>query len=291
MEDNNKNPIPSVGFETMERKTFIYALIDPRDNHIRYIGKADDPVYRTFFQKHHKGSHVNEAKYSKLNTHKLNWLRSLLKVDLLPILEILDEVPKNNWQHWEKWWIATEKEKINALNLPKLTNSTEGGDGFLGKHSQKSKNKIRESLKKSEKFIESRNKLKGKIWKMSEESKQKLKIASKLRNANPEYLENWRKATKGKKRTEEQKKRISEGTKKNFNWNNFRKGREKCVEINKLKKIEKIKIFEEKFGTLIENYYNQKTPIYQIYKLLKCNKNLTYDYIKKKLKKEENYEY
>jgi hypothetical protein len=89
MEDNITNPVPSVTLETMEKKTYIYALIDPRDNHIRYIGKADDPIYRTFFQKHHKGSHINEAKYSKSNTYNLN-----LKI---PIFKIIQEIQKKEY--------------------------------------------------------------------------------------------------------------------------------------------------------------------------------------------------
>lgn len=93
--------------------TFIYALIDPRNNKIRYIGKANNP-YKRFPQ------HINEAKNS--NTKKANWIKSLIKNLIRPELLILDEVEKNNWQFWEKFYISLYKSWGFDL-----TNVTEGG--------------------------------------------------------------------------------------------------------------------------------------------------------------------
>lgn len=147
--------------------TFIYALIDPRYNIIRYIGKSNDPYSRTFGNS--KGlSHMLEANNTNRKTHKLDWLRNLIKNNLKPILEILDEVPKSEWQHWEKWWIACEKEKIKVLGLPKLTNTTSGGEWGYN----------REMAKKA---WATRRKNNGGKWYHTDETKKKIGLKNKGR--------------------------------------------------------------------------------------------------------------
>jgi len=94
-------------------KTFIYALAHPVTKEIRYIGKSNYPKRR--LQEHHC-----EYRY-KGNTHKKNWIKSLLKEGLRAELVILEECEKSNWQEREKYWISVYKER--------LTNSNEGGAG------------------------------------------------------------------------------------------------------------------------------------------------------------------
>jgi len=96
-------------------KTNIYILIDPRDNKVRYVGKANNIKERL-------RSHLNPAR--KHQIHKKNWINSLKKEKLKPIIEIIDEVPKNNWQFWETYWISQFKNWGFDL-----INYTEGGDG------------------------------------------------------------------------------------------------------------------------------------------------------------------
>lgn len=96
-------------------KTFIYTLKDPISNEIRYVGKSDNPNNRLL-------EHIKKSKYSK--TYKNNWIVSLLKKDLKPILEILDIVDLNNWGFWEKYWIS--QFRTWGFNL---TNISDGGDG------------------------------------------------------------------------------------------------------------------------------------------------------------------
>jgi len=57
--------------------TFIYALKDPTDNKVRYIGKANDPHKRY-------GDHLNSGRDK--NTHKRNWINNLRQEKLKPIL-------------------------------------------------------------------------------------------------------------------------------------------------------------------------------------------------------------
>lgn len=170
-------------------------------------------------------SHLEEAKYTNNKSHKLSWIRGLLKENLLPILEILDEIPKTNWQHWERWWIACEKEKIEILNLSKLTNMTPGGDGvndITGEISKKISSSVKELHKqgklKSFGFL-IRNKIiipkrKGKTY---EEIYGKEKAIIAKKNVGKSSL--GRKSRLNHFHTEETKIKISEKLKGNIPWN------------------------------------------------------------------------
>jgi len=96
--------------------TFIYGLVDPRTDEIRYIGKANDIRQRL-------KNHLNPARYRP--THKFNWIRKLRRLNMKPYLIILDEVPINDWKFWEKFWIQLIKSW--GFNL---VNHTEGGEGL-----------------------------------------------------------------------------------------------------------------------------------------------------------------
>lgn len=94
--------------------TFIYALCEPAGK-IRYVGKADAPVTR--FKRHLSGS-------LKANTYLGRWLRVLDALGEKPVLEILDEVPKTQWQFWEREYIRV----FRAIGMS-LVNTSDGGDG------------------------------------------------------------------------------------------------------------------------------------------------------------------
>lgn len=94
-------------------KVFIYMLVDPRNQQVRYIGKAKEPQKR--FQRGHR--------YEKQNTRKCNWVQSLLKQGLTPLVQIIDEVLFSEWQFWEMHYISLYKSWGFDL-----TNHTGGGD-------------------------------------------------------------------------------------------------------------------------------------------------------------------
>ena len=75
----------------MNDTTFIYALLDPRDNSVRYVGKADDP-YRRYCE------HLKE----NYDSHKCRWIKVLMGMGLLPIRQILEECDCSIWQEREK---------------------------------------------------------------------------------------------------------------------------------------------------------------------------------------------
>lgn len=70
--------------------------------------------------------HLAEAKLSKDNTHKLNWLRSLVQP---PVVEVLEHCFPWNREEREKYWIALFRDYGH-----KLVNGTDGGDGFSPGH-------------------------------------------------------------------------------------------------------------------------------------------------------------
>lgn len=84
--------------------TFIYGLIDPRTNELRYVGKANDPKKRFY-------RHMELAKEKK--THKDCWISGVMRDGFSPILTILEEVPFSEWEEKEKEHIAKHKNLVN----------------------------------------------------------------------------------------------------------------------------------------------------------------------------------
>jgi group I intron endonuclease len=102
---------------------YIYKLIDPITNNVRYVGKTNNLVRR--FSAHLKRSKTN--KY-----HSARWINSLLNKDLKPILEIIEVCDETNWEEREIFWIDYYRERYD------LTNILDGGGnsatyGRLGK--------------------------------------------------------------------------------------------------------------------------------------------------------------
>lgn len=134
----------------MINKTYIYALVDPRDNKIRYVGKANNPKERY-------KNHINPSRDK--NTHKRNWLNLVRSLGYKPELLILDHVDIKEWRFWEIFYI----DLFKSYGF-ELVNHTIGGDGAsygnqtsykkgMIPHnkgvpmSEESKNKIRDKLR------------------------------------------------------------------------------------------------------------------------------------------------
>lgn len=120
----------------MER-VFIYGLIDPITNELRYIGKSINPKARL-------RKHISE-RYNH-DSYKDRWIRKLIDCENRPELIIIDEVLKDEWVFWEKHYISYFK-----MIGVRLTNTTLGGDqppSTKGrKHTEDSKIKMSESKK------------------------------------------------------------------------------------------------------------------------------------------------
>lgn len=103
----------------MQQETaFIYSLEYPEGN-IRWIGKTNNPKNRL-------KNHISESK-TKKTSNRIKWLNKLNNNNQKPILNIVDEVPVNEWEFWEQHYISLYK--TFGFNL---TNMARGGKGVLG---------------------------------------------------------------------------------------------------------------------------------------------------------------
>jgi hypothetical protein len=184
-------------------KVYIYALFDPRDGEIRYVGKTDDLCRRY-------AHHLCPA-YYKRGHKKFKWIQSLERRQLTPRLLVLQECDESTWIEAERWWIWHLRREGN-----RLTNMTAGGDGTWGyRHSPESKQKmsviakgkkraprtpeyfetLRQRLTEQNKSPEMRAKVSahhsGKA--KSDETREKLRQANKGRTKRPGEIEAlWR---------------------------------------------------------------------------------------------------
>lgn len=93
------------------QKTYIYILVDPRDNQPKYVGKSINPRSRLY-----------QHTYKFHHTLCGNWLKSLSRQGLKPLMEIIDESDDGNWGWLEQYWI----EQFKAWGFP-LKNIALGG--------------------------------------------------------------------------------------------------------------------------------------------------------------------
>lgn len=97
-------------------KTFIYALVDPVTNLVRYVGKTVNPSRRF-------GVHICD----KGECHRARWIAKLRADGLVPrfeILETFDDPSGDHWQAREIYWIGWMRDEGY-----KLTNIKDGGAG------------------------------------------------------------------------------------------------------------------------------------------------------------------
>lgn len=192
---------------------FIYSLIDPITNEIKYIGKADKPFKRY-------KSHIRIKNTKK---RKDAWIKSLLDQGLKPKVEIIDEIPETEWKFWEKYWISQFLTwGFNLYNL------TEGGEGVKKGTAPWNKGLTKEN---NESLFQRSLKQIGQN--LSEETKQKIREKRKLQIITPETKLKKSINAKGKKLpfmrnlTDEQIKLLrNKGNwqKGNIPWNKDKKG-------------------------------------------------------------------
>lgn len=120
---------------------FIYTLSDPNTGLVRYIGKTRD--IRKRLSSHLSNNHLSKP------TRKNNWIISLLRNELIPIIEVLDEINSEDIDFYEKFYISL----FRSWGFD-LLNGTDGGDGYDWsgrKHKKESnlKNKINSPHRKS----------------------------------------------------------------------------------------------------------------------------------------------
>lgn len=140
---------------------FIYALIDPRNDQIRYIGQTNN-IDRRF------NKHIQDSKFIKRPNKNHSWIKSLLTLNLKPVLLEIDVVPFNDWEFWERHYISLYKSWGFKLN-----NHTSGGGQVI--YNYKQTDEILSNMSKSKKLLYSipeNNSMFGK--KHSDKSKKKM---------------------------------------------------------------------------------------------------------------------
>ncbi len=158
-------------------ETFIYTLIDPRNQQVRYVGYAQDPKERL-------RKHITSSK--RLSSHKACWIKSLLKLKLKPEMEIIECVNVKDRDKQEKYWIAYYR----SLGFD-LTNGTDGGDCSYTL-TDETRSKISQATHKQWEKRRSQN------YQMSEDQKIKIGIGNKGKVRSQEAREKYSKARKGK---------------------------------------------------------------------------------------------
>lgn len=116
-------------------KVKIYVLVDPITLKVRYIGRTKCDLKKRLRE------HISKSKKDYSNTHKSNWVKSLLKINSKPYIRLLCVV-----DGWKESHII-ERKLINKYK-DRLVNLEDRGEGGLNKNiSIDSKNKISNSLK------------------------------------------------------------------------------------------------------------------------------------------------
>lgn len=245
---------------------YIYGLYDPRTFELRYIGKTVNLKTRL-------GKHIQEAKgYHGHNLYKERWIRQLLSDNLKPILITIGKCTNDNWQEVEREYINTARER--GINL---TNLADGGVGAsagennprFGKPlSQEAKDRISQANKG--KLKGEKHPLYGGGDKFTPEHRKNMSISAK--NKPPITDETRRRRSqshmgktspnKGKKLSEEWKRRVGEAFKGKPKTDNHNKKNSLTVTMMWSKRkgdIERIyqlqNLYLELFGE-----YNRKYP-------------------------------
>lgn len=113
-------------------KFLIYALTDPRDGSVRYIGKSSHGMERP---RSHKNLAQRTDGKCQLN-HCYNWVRQLLQLGLMYDVVVLEESPTGDGLSTrEIWWIAFAREW--GCRLTNLTNGGEGLSGYVWSDEQR----------------------------------------------------------------------------------------------------------------------------------------------------------
>lgn len=129
---------------------------------------------------------MDEAKRGKINSHKNQWLRGLIKDGFSPAMRVLDVIENSDdtdWQERERWWIQAARESGDPL-----TNLDDGGrNGTMKCDDTKAKMRAKATGRK-----------------MSQEAIEKMK-STKRERMNDETRKRLGDGQRGKKQSEETK--------------------------------------------------------------------------------------
>lgn len=133
--------IEHFGPHTRAKPVWIYALVDPDTDAVRYVGKTE-----RFMVDRHKQHISNARKGSRLPVH--SWLRGLMEANKPLIIASLELVsPGSDWAERERFWIEFHRARSTLFNL------TDGGEGLAGHiMTDVHRSRIRDALRRGSEF-------------------------------------------------------------------------------------------------------------------------------------------
>lgn len=138
----------------------IYALAsEDQPNRLRYIGKTSKPLRCRLSQ------HIREV--NRWQTPKNDWLNSLTRRGIRPIIWPLEQCSNESWEERERFWIRLFRPMKGFLNV------SDGGNTGPSRKGSKISEETRQKL------------LNRKPWKHSEETKARMSIAARKRKKTP----------------------------------------------------------------------------------------------------------
>lgn len=99
------------------QKVHIYALIDPRNIQIRYVGKTVNPLSLRL-QEHIWISRTNRSK-----CRRAVWIKELFELNLKPEIKLLETVEEKDWKEAERRW----EDELKAQGFDLLNSMPTGG--------------------------------------------------------------------------------------------------------------------------------------------------------------------
>lgn len=90
-----------------EKESTIYAMSDPIDNRIRYVGKTNGPLILR----------LHEHQCKPVNAAMALWLLRMKISDRIPVMTILEIAQRDRWQYAERFWIRWLRSRGDLLNI------------------------------------------------------------------------------------------------------------------------------------------------------------------------------
>lgn len=212
---------------------FIYGLVDPRTEQVRYIGQTKDIKRRL-------RNHLNDAKRG-VRSHKFSWIRKLITSGVKPKITVIEKCNGSIADEREQYWISYYREKEVGL-----TNQTDGGFGVRGYvRTDEEKRTISKRMKGNKHGLgnvhteeykrEASKRLKGRVF--TDEHKRKIKEAAQKRTEYPplsdEHKQALLNANLGKVMSEEAKRKIGKTLKGNQNAKGYKQTEDHKQKVSK----------------------------------------------------------
>ncbi len=195
---------------------YIYCLLDPRNNSVRYVGKTKNTKQRQMYH--------NSAGSLLHGTRRWKWITELRSLGFRPRLEILEECTPENWSDRERFWIH------RYGGIRKLLNARLGGE-IIPPRTEESYRIEADKRRGIPRPPEVGQKVSATLMghAVSDGSKEKIREANRIQFSDPEKREKHRLAMIDwwNNLTEEQKQRSKEGAAKasKLRWERYRENK------------------------------------------------------------------